>query len=75
MNKKSIITALLALVAMVGQGQVHYRLEGNIGDMPEGKRINFASILYPVFLGGGTTVFDGRTLRHPFLKGTKNCCS
>lgn len=31
MNKKLIITALLALVALVGQGQVHYRLEGNIG--------------------------------------------
>ena len=31
MNKKSIITALLALVAMAGQGQIHYRLEGNIG--------------------------------------------
>jgi len=122
MNKKTIITALFALVAMAGHGQVHYRLEGNIGDstitgkalvrdmyvhsgeiidtvnitkgiiepmegelsdtticmlvigdMPEGKRINFASILYPVFLGGGTTVFDGRTLRHPFLKGTTMC--
>ena len=122
MNKKTIITALLALVALTGQGQVYYRLEGNIddstitgkavvrdqyvhsgevidtvniikgiiepvegelsdtticmlviGDMPEGKRINFASILYPVFLGGGTTVFDGRTMRHPFLKGTTIC--
>ena len=31
MNKKLIITALLALVAMTGQGQVHYRVEGNIG--------------------------------------------
>lgn len=31
MNKKSIITTLLALVAMTGQGQIHYRLEGNIG--------------------------------------------
>ena len=31
MNKKTIITALLALVAMAGQGQIHYRLEGNIG--------------------------------------------
>ena len=119
MNKKTIITALFALVTMTGHGQVHYRLEGNIGDstitgkavvrdqyvhsgevidtvniikgiiepvegelsdtticmlvigdMSEGKRINFASILYPVFLGGGTTVFDGRTMRHPFLKGT-----
>ena len=31
-NKKTIITILLALVAMAGQGQVHYRLEGTIGD-------------------------------------------
>ena len=34
MNKKTIITILLALVAMAGQGQVHYRIEGNI-DMPK----------------------------------------
>ena len=32
MNKKTIITALFALVTMTGHGQVHYRLEGNIGD-------------------------------------------
>ena len=32
MNKKTIITVLLTLVAMAGQGQVHYRLEGNIGN-------------------------------------------
>ena len=32
MDKKTIITALLALVAMAGQAQVHYRLEGTIGD-------------------------------------------
>ena len=31
MNKKTIITILLALVAVTGQAQVHYRLEGNIG--------------------------------------------
>lgn len=31
MNRKTIITALLALVATAGQGQIHYRLEGNIG--------------------------------------------
>ena len=31
MNKKTIITLLLALVAVTGQAQVHYRLEGNIG--------------------------------------------
>ena len=31
MNKKSIITALLALVAMAGHGQIHYRIEGHIG--------------------------------------------
>ena len=34
MNKKTIITILLAIVAMAGQGQIHYRIEGNIG-MPE----------------------------------------
>ena len=32
MNKKTIITILLALVAMAGQAQIHYRLEGTIGD-------------------------------------------
>ena len=32
MKKKTIITALLALVAMTGQSQVHYRLEGTLGD-------------------------------------------
>ena len=29
--KKSIITMMLALVAMAGHAQIHYRLEGNIG--------------------------------------------
>ena len=32
MNKKTIITILLVLVAMTGQAQIHYRLEGTIGD-------------------------------------------
>ena len=32
MNKSTIITLLFALVAMAGQAQTHYRLEGNIGD-------------------------------------------
>ena len=122
MNKQTIITALLALIAMAGHGQIHYRLEGTIGDstitgkavvqdmyvhsgeiidtvniikgiiepvegelsdtticaliigdMPEGKVIYLDRYLYPVFLGGGTTVFDGRTMRHPFLKGTTIC--
>ena len=31
MNKQTIITILFALVAMTGLGQIHYRLEGNIG--------------------------------------------
>ena len=31
MNKQTIITILLALVAMAGHAQIHYRLEGNIG--------------------------------------------
>ena len=34
MNKETIITLLLALVTVAGQGQVHYRIEGNI-DMPK----------------------------------------
>ena len=34
MNKKSIITLLVALVSITGQGQVHFRIEGNIG-MPD----------------------------------------
>ena len=37
--KKTIITALFALIAMAGQGQVHYRIEGNIG-MP-----NFTGVM------------------------------
>lgn len=32
MKKNIIITTMLALVSMVGHGQVHYRLEGFIGD-------------------------------------------
>ena len=32
MNQKTIITALLALVWVAGQAQIHYRLEGTIGD-------------------------------------------
>ena len=31
MNKKTIITALLALVALAGQAQVNYRIDGNTG--------------------------------------------
>ena len=31
MNKKIIITALLAFIAMAGQAQIHYRIEGHIG--------------------------------------------
>ena len=34
MNKQAFITILFSLVAMTGQGQIHYRLEGNIG-MPD----------------------------------------
>ena len=34
MNKQAIITILFSLVAMTGQGQVHFRIEGNIG-MPD----------------------------------------
>ena len=31
MNKKNIITILLALVATAGQGQVNYHIDGNTG--------------------------------------------
>lgn len=31
MNRKTITAALLALVALTGKGQIHFRLEGNIG--------------------------------------------
>ena len=31
MNKKTIITILLALVTLAGQAQIHYSIEGNIG--------------------------------------------
>ena len=34
MNKQTIITILFVLVTIAGQGQIHYRLEGNIG-IPE----------------------------------------
>ena len=37
--KKTIITTLLALVTLTGQGQIHYRIEGNIG-MP-----NFTGVM------------------------------
>ena len=39
MNKKAIITALLALVAMAGKTQIHYRLEGTIGDSTMNTRL------------------------------------
>lgn len=32
MNKKAITTLLLALVSLAGQAQIHYRIEGNIGN-------------------------------------------
>ena len=32
MNRKAILTAMLVLFALAAQAQVHYRLEGNIGD-------------------------------------------
>ncbi len=31
MNKKTIITILLALVAMTGKAQIHYQIDGNTG--------------------------------------------
>ena len=40
MNKKTIITALLALVCVAGQGQVNYRIDGNTGHP------DFTGILY-----------------------------
>ena len=40
--KKQILTILLSLVAVMGQAQIHYRLEGNIGH-PE-----FTGIMYMV---------------------------
>ena len=47
MNKESITTILLALVAVTGQAQIHYRLEGNIGH-PEFTGIMFVQdILKP----------------------------
>ena len=49
MNKKAIITILLALIAMAGQAQVHYRLEGNIGNSDISDRMevrdNFNNVL------------------------------
>ena len=47
MNKESITTILLSLVAVTGQAQIHYRLEGNIGH-PEFTGIMFVQdILKP----------------------------
>lgn len=49
MNKKTIITVLLALVEMTGQAQVHYRLEGYIGNTEISDRMevrdNFNNVL------------------------------
>ena len=49
MNKKTIITILLVLVTMAGQGQVHYRLEGSIGNSDISDRMevrdNFNNVL------------------------------
>ena len=49
MNKQTVITILLAIVAMAGQGQVHYRLEGNIGNSDISDRMevrdNFNNVL------------------------------
>ncbi len=38
MNKKSIITILLALVAMAGQGQIKCHIEGTLDTIVAGKR-------------------------------------
>lgn len=116
MNKQTIISILLALVAMAGQAQVHYRLEGFIGDSTlTGKAVlrdmysndkviaDSVSItkgmitpvegeipdtticglfiegktqyLYPIFIGGGTTVIHGNvnTHYHVKLSGTPLC--
>jgi hypothetical protein len=76
MNKKMFITALLALVWMAGQaqGQVHYRLEGFVGDLPvDGVISSSTFFMYPIFLGGGTTKIDGRHGRYPRLSGTTLC--
>ena len=37
--KKTIITVLLALVAMAGQGQVKCHIEGELCDTPQGKTV------------------------------------
>ena len=39
MNKKLIITALLALVVMAGQGQVKCHIEGVLSDTTQGKTV------------------------------------
>ena len=74
MKKKTIITALLALVSMAGHSQVHYRLEGFVGDLPlDGVISSSTFFMYPIFLGGGTTKIDGRHGRYPRLSGTTLC--
>ena len=49
MYKQTIITILLVLVAMTGLGQVHYRLEGSIGNSDISDRMevrdNFNNVL------------------------------
>lgn len=40
MNKKNIITILFTLVAMAGLAQIHYRLEGTIGDSTLNTRLS-----------------------------------
>ena len=48
MHKKTLIITLLALVAMAGQGQVHYRLEGAIGDSTLSTRLLLYQTISPM---------------------------
>ena len=80
MNKKTIITALLALVTMTGQAQsrVHYRLEGFIGD----STITGKAYLMEMFVHSGEIVdtvniskgrvIKQRNITYPQLLNTGN---
>ena len=62
MKKKTIITALLALVALTGQSQVHYHPSGT----PLNEAYGHFQNTYPEFLHGDSIekklaeVFDGK---------------
>ena len=50
MNKRIIITALLTVITIVGHSQIHYRLEGSIGDSTLHTRLLLYQFMSPMNL-------------------------